>query len=107
MSLVLYKGEDWTWTGTCTNDDDGTRTDLTGKTVVLELRRRTTAPVLISLSIGAGATLQPQSGDTVGMVDFVITGAQSANLAARNHHIRVLVDGETALPPLKLPVRDP
>jgi hypothetical protein len=107
MAFVLYKGVEWSWRGTITDDADGTRTNLTGLAVTLELRRRSTENPILTLSIGSGVTLLTQSGPTLGQCDFVIGAAQSVDFAARNHHIVVKVDGEIALAPLKLPVRDP
>lgn len=105
MAFVLYKGIEWTRRITVTDDDTGERTDLTGLTVVFQLRRRTSETALIDLTVGDGITLLAQSGDTLGQADVVIDGADSALLEVASHVVAVLVDGDVALPPLKLPVR--
>ena len=105
MAHVLYKGIEWRRRITVTDDDTGARTNLTGKTVVFELRKRTGEAVLISKSVGAGITLLTQSGATLGQADLVIASGDSASLDVGTHVIAVLVDSQVVMAPLKLPVR--
>lgn len=104
MSQVLYRGVEWRRRITIL--EDGAAKNLSSLTVLLQLRRRTGAAVLIQLSVGAGITLAAQSGVTLGMADVVLSGASSPALALGGHVITVLVDGQVALRPTKLTVAD-
>lgn len=101
----LFKGITWTRRITVTDEDTQTLTNLTGKPIVLELRRRTGESVLVSLSVGSGITILTQSGGTLGQADIVITGAQSTNLNGTPHVYSVLVDAQVVIPPTLLEVR--
>lgn len=106
MAFQLFKGIAWTRRLTVTDEATGGRIDLTGRTVQLTLKRRSSEAALITLSEGDGIELLAQTGDTEGQADVTITGDQSGGLEAANHVIAVLVDGRVVVPPLKLPVRD-
>jgi hypothetical protein len=105
MAFVLYKNIEWTRRLTVTDDDTGERTDLTGLTIAVQLRRRTGEAALIELTVGDGVTLLAQSGSTLGQADVTIAADDSTDLDVASHVISVLVEGDVALPPLKLPVR--
>jgi hypothetical protein len=104
MAFVLYKGIEWRRRITVTDDDTGARTNLTGKTIEVHLRRRTGEATLIELTVGSGITLLTQSGATEGQADLVIQAASSTSLEVASHVICVLVEGQIAMRPTKLPV---
>lgn len=105
MAFVLFKGIEWRRRITVTDDDTGERTNLTGKTLLLEIRRRTSEAVLVSATNGDGITLLAQSGDTVGQADVVIPAEDSAGLDVAGHVLSVQLDAQVVLEPVKLPVR--
>ena len=49
--------------------------------------------------------LVADTGATKGMADLELAGAASADLEVANHVISLLIEGQVALPPTKLPVR--
>lgn len=51
----------------------------------------TADPPLISLAIGSGITLRPQTGDTLGQADIVVTSAQVDALAPGTYYYEVAV----------------
>lgn len=102
MAQVLYKGIEWTRRITITDDDTGERTDLTGKTVTFEIRRRSSSGVLVSVESGSGITHLAQSGDTIGQADLVVGTSESAVLTADPHVMRILVDGQVVMPSTRL-----
>lgn len=101
MANVLYKGIAWQRRLTVT-DADGVAVDLTGKDVVLELRRHAGDAALLSLSVGSGITLLAQSGATLGQADLVIGAGQSTDFDVAAHRYAVLVDDQVVTPPTKL-----
>jgi hypothetical protein len=105
MAHVLYKGIEWRRRFTLVDNDTGARTDLTGKTIVFELRRRSGESTLVSLAVGSGITLLTQSGNTLGQADLAIPAGSSNALEAASHVYTMKVDGQVVLEPTKLPVR--
>jgi hypothetical protein len=105
MAFVLYKGIEWRRRITVTDDDTGNRTDLTGKTIAFQLRRRTDDAVIFEKTASSGITLLTQSGDTLGQADLVVASEDSTSLEVASHVCCVLVEGQVVLPPTKLPVR--
>lgn len=103
MAFVIYKGIVWTRRLTVTDEETGERTDLTGKTLVVQLRRRPGEAVILTADI----TELPQTGETLGQADAAIAAEDSAGLAVASHHITVLLDDQVVLPSTKLPVRNP
>lgn len=103
--MVLYKGIEWRRRITVTDDDTGLPTDLTGKSVVFELRRRSSESPLVTLSVGSGITLLDQD-TSPGQTDLVLSAVSSATLVAASHVIRILVDDQVVYPPTKLTVHD-
>lgn len=102
MSLVLYKGVDFRRRVTITDLQTGSRANLDGRVVKLQLRRRVGEAALIEVT----ASPLAQSGDTLGQADVQIDAAASAILEApASHYICVLVDDQVAMAPTKLPVR--
>lgn len=104
MAFVLYKGIEWRHRVTVT-DDTGTRTNLTGKDLRLQLRRRTGEALLLEIAVGTGITLLTQSGDTLGQADIVIAANASTGLEVASHVLVMLLDAQVVLAPTKLPVR--
>lgn len=100
----LFKGITWTRRVTVT-EENGSRTNLTGKTLLFELRRRTGEPVLISLTSGAGITHLTQSGDTLGQAEVTISALASPALEAAPHVYSVQCDAQVVVPPTLLEVR--
>jgi hypothetical protein len=105
MSHVLYKGIEWRRRFTLVDNDTGARTNLTGKTIVFELRRRTGEATLVSLSVGSGITLLTQSGTTLGQADLAIPAPSSTSLEVASHVYSMKVDDQVVLEPTKVPVR--
>lgn len=104
MAFVLFKGIEWTRRLTVTAS--GVRRNLDGRTLLVQIRRRTGEAALVQLTEGAGITTLTQSGETEGQADVVISALASASLdAPAAHTIVVLLDGQVVLPPTKLPVR--
>lgn len=106
MAFVLFKGIDWNRRIVITDEDTGLPSDLTGIQVAVTLKRRSSDAALVILAVGSGVTLCTQSGATLGMADVTIVGGLTATLDAANHVITVLVDGQVAIAPTKLAVRD-
>jgi hypothetical protein len=102
---LMQKNLDWTHTLTCTDDDTGDRTDLTGLSIEVQIRRVTSGANLLSYTVGSGITLSTQSGATQGQAVLVVPALDSADLETANHVYRVLVDGELAMDWVKLTVR--
>lgn len=101
---VLYKTTEWRRRIAVT-EASGTATDLTGKVLKLEVRRRTGEAALLTLTSGAGITHLAQSGATLGLADIVITTAQSAALDAPTLHvINVQLDNQVITEPQFLEV---
>jgi hypothetical protein len=105
MAFVLYKGIEWRRRLTVTDSETGARTDLTGKTLTVQVRRRAGEPALIDVSSGVGITHLTQAGSTLGQADVVIAADLSAALEVAGYTIAALLDGQVVLAPLKLPVR--
>jgi hypothetical protein len=106
MAQVLYKTIEWQRRLTVTESDGVTRTNLTGKTLKLEVRRRTGDPVLITLTTGAGITHLAQSGDTLGQADIVLAaGLQSVLEAETLHVFNVQLDDQVIKTPEHLEVQ--
>lgn len=101
----IHKGIDWRQTLTVL-DEDGVAEDLTGLSIVVELRRVSSAANLLTLTVGAGITLQTQSGATTGLADVQLDGADSASLNSANHVLRVLIEDQVAMDWVKVAVRD-
>ncbi len=105
MSFVIYREVDWNRRLVIVDEDTDLPADLTGLTIEVTLKRRSTEAALITLTVGDGITLCDQTGDTLGMADLLIAGADSVDLEAANHVIAVLIDDQVVIPPTKLPVR--
>lgn len=104
MAFVLFKGIEWRRRLTVTDGGTTTRTDLTGKTIAVQLRRHTGEAAAIELTNGSGVTLLDQV-TSPGLADVVIAADLSTDLEVGNYTIVVLLDGQVVLSPLKLPVR--
>jgi hypothetical protein len=105
MLDVIHKGIDWRQTLTVV-DAAGDAEDLTGLTIVLELRRHTPDANILTLTVGDGITLQAQSGATLGLADVQLDAADSVALESANHVMRVLIDAQVAMDWVKVTVRD-
>jgi len=111
MAHVLYKGIEWR-RRICVTDrdesgvDTGVRTNLTGKVLKLEVRRRTGGPVLIELTSGDGITHLDQGAEgTRGIADLVIAVEDQAVLDAPALHVlNVQLDDQVITPPQHLEV---
>lgn len=105
MAFVLYKGIEWRRRMAVTDVETGARTDLTGKSITIVVRRRPGDAAAITLTVGAGVTLLAQNGETLGKADVVIAADISAGLEAGGYVIAALLDGQVVMAPMKLPVR--
>lgn len=106
MSDVLFKGIEWRRRLTVT-EVSGARTNLTGKAVVLQLRRRPGGAVLLERTVGDGITLLDQDvAGTKGQATVVIGADLTAGLETESHSVAVLVDDQVVLKPTKVSVRE-
>ncbi len=106
MAFALYKGIEWNRVWTSTDDATGERTDLTDKTIVVQVRRVASGAVLIQLEVGDGVELRDQNEpETKGQAEVTIAAELSEGLDVGSHRISVLLDGDVVTPPTKLPVR--
>lgn len=103
--MQLFKGIEWRGTLTAV-DADGAAVDLTGKTIALTLKRRSTEAALVTLTVGDGITLQAQSGATLGKADLVIAAGDSVAWESAKHQLAVIIDDQVAMEPTKISVRD-
>jgi len=105
MAFILYKGIAWTRRFTSTDDDTGERSDLTGLTITATVKRRSSEAALLTLTVGDGITLLDQEVPaTAGQFDLTIPGEDSADLNVAAHVFAIIIDGDVAYPPKKLPV---
>ncbi len=104
MLDIIHKGIDWRQTLTVRDENDAPQ-DLTGLDVVIELRRRTSASNLLTLTPGNGITLQNQT-TAPGVADVQLEAVDSVSLETASHVIRVLVEDQVAMDWVKVPVRD-
>lgn len=81
---TIWDGEHRTFRLTVTQESDESRVDLTGAAVEMEVKAADgdTDPALISLSVGNGITLEPQSGDTIGQALIELTPTHLSALQA-------------------------
>lgn len=103
-----FAGETIEQTLTVVDEDSGDRTDLTSA-VSIAFKVRTTEggadPALITLGIGTGVTLEPQSGLTIGQAKIVFTAPAAGTYW---YHAEVTMPGPkmfVAVPPTKFIVR--
>ncbi len=104
MTQIIYKGIEWRRQVEIA-DANGAAVDLTGRDLVLQIRRRTSYPVLFELTVGDGITLLTQSGDTLGKANIALPAEDSATLEAAAHVFVVLLDDQVVLAPTKATVR--
>lgn len=112
MSCTLidraYVGETIEQTLTIFDEATGARTDLTSVVSIVFKVRITEGgadPALITLGIGSGITLEPQSGDTLGQATIRFTAPAAGTYW---YHAEVTMPGPKlfiAVPPTKFIVR--
>ena len=93
IPLKLFAGESRTYRATITNEA-AQPLDLSGD-VVLEFQVKQSVgaadPALISKTIGAGITLLPQTGATLGQVELALLPADTQSLAGTYAYDLVLI----------------
>jgi len=87
--LIIWDGEHRTFRLRVTNESDGSRVNLGGATLELEVKHADGAsdPALIHLEIGSGITLEPQVGDTEGEALIDLAPSDLAPLQAGGSRI--------------------
>jgi len=90
--LTVYKSLAWQRLLTVTKESDGSRRNLTGATVLVDVKRNyTDVANAFQLSVGNGVTLLTQSGATEGQATVDISQTIRDTLNLENYVVRVSV----------------
>lgn len=112
-TLTIYKDRSWRRILTV-RDQAGDAVSLTGATITVRVKPRTTSPdpPTLELTIGAGITLLTQSGATLGQAQLDLSPSDTAGIDAGLYVLdgQVVLSGDPfvheAVPPVHIPIHD-
>lgn len=86
--MILYRGQSWSKTYTVTDRVTGLPSDLSAAVIEFQVKAKTgdPDPPLISLFVGWGIALLPQTGATLGKFKVTLTAGDTASLAEGKYH---------------------